>query len=41
MIAIRTAQTKIFINDQLNTLNKLAAKLKASGGGLSFLKKSF
>lgn len=35
MIAIRTAQTKIFINDQLNTLGKLAAKLKASGGGLS------
>jgi hypothetical protein len=35
MIAIRTAQTKIFINDQLNTLDKLAAKLKASGGGLS------
>jgi hypothetical protein len=35
MIAIRTAQTKIFINDQLNTLDKLAAKLKASGGRLS------
>ncbi|WYK00226.1 hypothetical protein A5821_001320 [Enterococcus sp. 7F3_DIV0205] len=35
MIAIRTAQTKIFIKDQLNTLGKLAAKLKASGGGLS------
>ncbi|EOI02654.1 hypothetical protein UAY_00901 [Enterococcus moraviensis ATCC BAA-383] len=35
MIAIRTAQTKIFIKDQLGTLGKLAAKLRASGGGLS------
>lgn len=41
MIAVRTAQTKIFIQGQLNTLELLERKLKASGGGLSSSEKIF
>ncbi|MHC5216618.1 hypothetical protein ACYSNR_08115 [Enterococcus sp. LJL128] len=35
MIAVRTAQTKIFIQGQMNLLALLEQKLKTSGGGLS------
>lgn len=35
MITVRTAQTEMFIADQMRTLGKLAAKLQASGGTLS------